>query len=109
VEGGYEVFLDGVIGPWFLPTLVHEWDPVIRVEYVILQATLTEALARVLRRDGPAIQSRVYNMHDAFADLEGYEQHVIETTARLPEEVYAECLHRRQRHEFLLKTKTLIP
>ena len=51
VEGGYEVFLDGVVGPWFLPRLVREWDAVARVEYVILQATLAEELARVLRRD----------------------------------------------------------
>ncbi len=58
-EGGYTVFLDGVVGPWFLPTLVSEWDTVADVEYVILQSTLTEALARVLRRDGVNTSPRV--------------------------------------------------
>src|SRR5215831_1321309 len=42
VEGGYDVFLDGVIGPWFLPTLLCEWDGVARVEYVMLRATRME-------------------------------------------------------------------
>jgi len=109
VEGGYAVFLDGVIGPWFLPTLLREWDAVARMEYVILRATLEEELARVLRRDGPATQTRVYNMHDAFAELAGYAKHVIETTGRLPEEVRAECLYRRCRYEFLLDTKVWVP
>jgi hypothetical protein len=79
------------------------------VEYVILRATLEEELARVLRRDGPATQTRVYNMHDAFAELAGYAKHVIETTGRLPEEVRAECLYRRRRYEFLLDTKVWVP
>jgi cytidylate kinase len=108
-EGGYTVFLDGVVGPWFLPTLVSEWNTVAYVEYVILQTTLTEALARVLRRDGPSTQARVYNMHDAFTELDGYEQHVIETTARSPEDVRAEYLDRRRRDEFRLDTRVLAP
>jgi hypothetical protein len=41
-------------------------------------------------------------MHDAFADLEAYEPHVIETTQRTPDEVRAEFIQRRQRQEFVL-------
>lgn len=108
VEGGYEVVLDGIVGPWFLPTLLREWDAVVRVDYVILQATLAEALVRVLRRHGPATQHRVYNMHDAFADLREYAHHVIETTDRSPEEVCAEFLRRRHRQEFLLDPSGIV-
>jgi cytidylate kinase len=104
VEGGYDVFLDGVVGPWFLPTLLHEWRTVPRVAYVILQATLAEELARVLRRDGAATSARVRAMHKAFADLGGYARHVIDTTARSAEAVCAEYLQRHQRREFLLDT-----
>jgi len=107
VEGGYDVFLDGVVGPWFLPTLLHEWGAVARVEYVILRATLAEELARVLRRDGPATSARVHAMHEAFSDLEGYVRHVIETTGRSAEEVRAEFIQRRR--EFLLDTRVLVP
>jgi cytidylate kinase len=105
VEGGYDVFLDGVVGPWFLPTLLHEWGAVARVEYVILRATLEEALARVLRRDGPEITARVYAMHEAFANVEGYGKHGIDTTARAVEEVRAEYIQRRRRGEFLLDSR----
>jgi cytidylate kinase len=105
VEGGYEVFLDGVVGPWFLPTLLHEWDSGTRVEYVILQATLAEELARVLWRDGPATRQRVCAMHAAFAKVEGYARHCIDTTARSAPAVYAEFLRRRGGGEFLLDTR----
>ena len=104
-EGGYTVFLDGVVGPWFLPTLVREWDAIAHVEYVVLRATLEEELRRVLRRDGPVTSHRVCNMHDEFTDLEEYETHVIETTQRTPDEVRAEFLQRRQRQEFVLDTR----
>ena len=107
VEGGYEVFLDGVIGPWFLPTLLREWDAVAHIEYVILRTTLEEALARVLRRDGPGISPRVHVMHEAFAALGSYAEHVIETTARSAEEVHAEFIQRRYRGEFLLDVRLL--
>jgi cytidylate kinase len=104
VEGGYDVFLDGVVGPWFLPTLRGEWDGVARVEYVLLQATLEEALARVLRRDGPATA-----MHKAFAAVQGYARHVIETTGRTAEEVRAECMERRRCGMFLLPSRSVVP
>jgi hypothetical protein len=41
-------------------------------------------------------------MHEAFADLEEYNTHVIETTQRTPDEVRAEFIRRRQRQEFVL-------
>ena len=101
-EGGYTVFLDGVVGPWFLPTLVRDWKAVAHVEYVVLRATLEEELRRVLQRDGPSTSHRVCNMHDEFTDLEEYEPHVIETTHKTPDEVRTEFIQRRQRQEFVL-------
>jgi cytidylate kinase len=110
VEGGYKVFLDGVVGPWFLPTLLHEWDDGVRVDYVILQATLAEELARVLQRDGPATRARVCAMHEAFAKkVAGYARHCIDTTARSAEAVRAEFLRRRGGGEFLLDTRVVMP
>ena len=106
VEGGYDVILDGVVGPWFLPTLLREWSAVARVAYVILQATLAEELERVLRRDGPATRARVIAMHEAF-DLENCAKHVITTTGRSAEEIRAEFIQRHRRGEFLLDTRAL--
>ena len=48
-------------------------------------------------------------MHDALTELGEYEQHVIETTERSPEEVRAEYLDRRRRGEFRLDTRVLTP
>jgi cytidylate kinase len=110
VEGGYDVLLDGVVGPWFLPTLLREWDAGVRVEYVILQATLAEELARVLRRDGPATRARVYAMHEAFAKkVAGYARHCIDTTARAAEAVRAEFRQRRGSGDFYLDTRVGMP
>src|SRR5262245_22873111 len=53
VEDGWDVVLDGVVGPWFLPVLVRELPYDMSVEYVILQTTAATALARVVARDGP--------------------------------------------------------
>jgi hypothetical protein len=94
-----------VVGPWFLPTLLHEWHAETRVEYVILRATLAEELARVLWRDGPATRQRVSAMHTAFAKVAGYARHYIETTACSAEAVHAEFLQRRGSGEFLLDTR----
>jgi uncharacterized protein YndB with AHSA1/START domain/cytidylate kinase len=95
-EGGYDVVLDGVVGPWFLPALLEEWTNVARVDYVILRATREEALARVLQRDGPSTSHRVHAMHGAFEEAEGYAGHVIETTGRSAEQVRAELIARRR-------------
>jgi cytidylate kinase len=109
VEGGYDVFVDGVVGPWFLPTLLHEWDAGVDVEYVILRATLEEELARVLQRDGPATRARVYAMHEAFAHVAGYTRNCLETTARSAEAVRTEFLQRRLSGAFLLDTRVVRP
>jgi predicted kinase len=39
--GGYEVFLDGIFGPWFLPAIAEELAPTgLPVEYVVLRIDL---------------------------------------------------------------------
>jgi hypothetical protein len=108
-EGGDEVCLDGVVGPWFLPMRRRAGDAVARVADGMLRATLAEAWARVLRRDGPGTSARVHAMPAPFADLAGYEQHTIDPTGRPVAEVRAECLQRRHRRECVLDSKGLIP
>ena len=106
-EGGYDVVLDGVVGPWFLPTLLGEWPHPIDVAYVILQARLDVALARVLGRDGTATQTQVRHMHEAFADLGSYPGHVIETSDQLPEAVCAAFIQRRRTGAFMVDRNTV--
>jgi predicted kinase len=90
-EGGYDVFLDGVIGPWFLPVFREELRDGVLLSYVVLRATEAEALRRVRERDGPGPSMRVRKMHAEFADLRELAAHAIETTDRKRRDVFAEA------------------
>lgn len=86
-EGGYDVFLDGVVGPWFLPTLRDELTGGPSVSYLVLRASEADALLRVRAREGPGASSRVRHMVAAFAELGALHPHALDTTGRTPEEV----------------------
>jgi cytidylate kinase len=48
----YDVFLDGIVGPWFLPVVVAELAPSgIALDYVVLRAPLDVVLRRVRGRE----------------------------------------------------------
>jgi chloramphenicol 3-O-phosphotransferase len=89
-EGGYDVFLDGVIGPWFLPLLREELQPA-PLAYLVLRASEEDALRRVRERDGAGPSARVRRMHEAFAELGQYRAHAIDTSGRTRHEVLAEA------------------
>jgi hypothetical protein len=78
---GYEVFVDGIIGPWFLPLVAAELAGTnVRVEYVVLRVDVGEAVRRTRHRAQPADEVVVRHMHAAFRDLGAYESHALETT-----------------------------
>lgn len=101
-EGGYGIFLDGIVGPWFLPTLVAELPSEAPLEYVVLRAPLAETLERVRRRDGAGASARVAHMHRAFADLGDYAQHAVDAAAADPAGVLARVREGRARGRFAL-------
>jgi len=86
-EGGYHVVLDGVIGPWFLPTLRGELSGGPTVSYLVLRAPETEALRRVRERQGPGASARVRHMVSAFSELGTFQSHALDTAGRTVEEV----------------------
>jgi predicted kinase len=89
VEGRYEVFIDGIVGPWHL----KPWGQLAHnnavVHYVVLrpnmQTTLTRATARK-GNDDLADAEIVKKMWQEFADLGIYESHVIDTAGQTVEE-----------------------
>jgi len=90
-QAGYEVFLDGIFGPWFLPVVSQELaDTNMEVCYLVLRVTLEEALRRAAGRQTPDDENIVRQMHAAFADLGAYEAHGLETTRMPVDEVVAE-------------------
>jgi chloramphenicol 3-O-phosphotransferase len=92
-RGGYDVVLDGVIGPWFVDRYRERaGEAGVEMSYVILAAPLEVTLHRAFEREG-ADELRnpepITAMHAAFADLGRWASHVVLTADRTPEEIAA--------------------
>ena len=80
-EAGYRVYLDGIVGPWFLPVVCGELQPRgLDVDYVVLAAPLDEVLARVAGRSQYASPRVVAQMHESLADLGDLQGHRLDAT-----------------------------
>ena len=98
-SSGYDVYLDGIFGPWFLPVIAKELDGFNQpVAYTILRINLEEAIQRTRAREANFDEVIVRQMHAAFDNLGEYERLVLTIDSFKPEEVQAEFLrHRAQR------------
>ena len=83
VRGGYDVIVDGIIGPWFL----EPWKSLIcehyEVHYIVLRASKEETLKRAVERaklDRETNIELVETMWEQFSNLGAYESNVIDTT-----------------------------
>ncbi len=88
-RGGYDVIVDGIIGPWFL----EPWRNLARehyeVHYIILRASKKETLKRATGRsklDRKTNIELVETMWEQFCDLGTYESNVIPATAHSVQE-----------------------
>jgi cytidylate kinase len=88
-RGGYAVFLDGIVGPWFLPALMEGSSGYASVSYVLLWCEPAVALSRVREREGRGESPRVLQMNRAFSDLGPLAAHRVDTTA-MPREAVLE-------------------
>jgi len=91
-RGGYDVVLDGVVGPWFLPAFRaagtrEGWD----LAYVVLRPDLDATLARATGRADAELRepAAVRSMHAAFGDLGDLEAHARDTTTEEPADTAA--------------------
>src|SRR6185369_8338229 len=100
---GYEVLVDGIIGPWFLPVVAAEVAHTgLSIEYVVMRVDVEEAVRRTRNRSVPGDEAVVRHMHAAFRDVGHYESHVIDTTSASIEETLAELTRRRAAAGFSL-------
>ena len=89
VAGGYDVYLDAIVGPWFLPIVASELRALeVPIVYVILRVSMEEALRRALERDPSFAESILRKLYPQFEDVGPYEKHVIEISGLTPEEVF---------------------
>ncbi len=88
-RGGYDVIVDGIVGPWFLDPWLKAAREGYEVHYVILKATKEETMRRAVGRsklDQETNTELVETMWKQFCDLERYDSHVIYTTNLTTEE-----------------------
>jgi chloramphenicol 3-O-phosphotransferase len=90
-RGGYEVIVDGVIGPWFLDPWLKAVQDGLDVRYIILRPALQTTIARAVERQPGALVNPeiVGKMWRDFAHLGPYESHVIDTTMHTLDESVA--------------------
>lgn len=89
VEAGYDVYIDGIVGPWHLTPWIQLAHNNTAVHYAVLrpdmQTTIDRATARN-RNDDLVDADIVKKMWCDFADLGIYESHVINTAGQTVEE-----------------------
>lgn len=89
-EGGYEVYVDGVIGPWFLKPWIRIAEDGVDVRYIILrpdeQTTILRATEREQRDYFPLTHEVIKNTWLSFSDLGIYESNAIDTTNQIVDE-----------------------
>jgi cytidylate kinase len=92
-RGGYDVVVDGIFGPWFLPPFreLAERDQ-LTLFYVVLRPDLDTALARANQRMGHELKDldAIAGLHRAFEQLGNLEHHAIDTGDLTAEQTSAE-------------------
>lgn len=82
-RGGYDVIVDGIIGPWFLEPWLNTVKEGYEVHYVVLRADKDETMKRAVGRAKLTRETNielVETMWEQFRDLGRYEKNVIDTT-----------------------------
>lgn len=81
-RGGYDVVVDGIIGPWFLQPWLNAVYDNYEVHYIILRAGKEETMQRAITRsklDRETNIELVERMWEQFNSLGDYEFNVIDT------------------------------
>ena len=91
--GGYDVVVDGIVGPWFLdPFRKLTQQHGLTVTYLVLRPDLSTTLARAQHRTDDELKDvdAITGLHGAFARLGELEKHALDTAELGPEETAAE-------------------
>ncbi|MGA7420356.1 MAG: AAA family ATPase [Acidimicrobiales bacterium] len=83
-EGGYEVVVDGIVGPWFLGRFQQAIESATdTIRYVVLRPSREVASQRALGRAGPqdlVDPGPIDAMYDVFMDLGSFESYVVDSS-----------------------------
>ncbi|MFI4934075.1 MAG: AAA family ATPase [Caulobacterales bacterium] len=88
--GGYQVIVDGVVGPWFLDIYREAAARLgLALDYVILRADRATVVARARDREATPLADYPPNIYEGFADLGPLEPHAVETGQQAVEPLVA--------------------
>ena len=82
-RGGYDVIVDGIVGPWFLEPWKALAQEDYEVHYIVLRASKKETMKRAVERsklDRKTNIELVETMWEQFSGFGIYESNVIDTT-----------------------------
>ena len=94
-QGGYDVVVDGIIGPWSLPPFAAAARRAgLSLSFVVLRPSFEQTFARAVGREGKALKASgpIKGLYGAFARLGPLERHVVDSTderSRTPSRVCA--------------------
>ena len=89
---GYDVLVDGVVGPWFLEPWIEAAEQHYEIHYLVLRASKGTTLQRALGRDKLDEETNrrlVETMWKQFSNLGCFERYVISTDDRTTAETVA--------------------
>ena len=88
-RGGYDVIVDGIVGPWFLEPWIALARENYEVHYIVLRAGKEETRKRAVERsklNRKANIELVETMWGQFCDMGVYESNVVDTTTHSVQE-----------------------
>ena len=104
-RGGYDVIVDGIVGPWFLDPWIKAAQENYEVHYIILRATKEETMKRAIERSKLNKETNinlVETMWNQFNNLGKYESNVIDTTNSSIEETVLKVKTEINNKEYLI-------
>jgi chloramphenicol 3-O-phosphotransferase len=87
--GGYDVIVDGIIGPWSLQPFRNAAKRAgLPLSFVVLRPSLNETLSRAVGREGKELKSSgpIKGLHGAFARLDQLEFYAVDSSSQSVEE-----------------------
>lgn len=104
---GYEVYVDGIIGPWFLDAWLEIVKEEIEVNYIVLRPNLETTITRVVGREKnkkhPLSSELIKSMWNSFASLGKYENNVVDNSNQTIEESASDIKLKLKTNSFLLQ------
>lgn len=88
-SAGYEVVIDGIVGPWFLTSWIDAAENGAIVHYAVIRPDLNTSIMRATARTGKNVLTDVEvvkKMWEQFSDLGLYEKNAVDTTGQTVEE-----------------------